>query len=147
MKTQPRIPFRFLALAAGSMLLIFSGARAFPPSPHHVVYGMVRDEMGEPVSLLGAQVILETTNAAPVQTVISPGVEPGVNYEMLIPMDSGIQPDLYKSSALVSNIPFRLQVIVGNTVYLPLEMAGDLSLLGQPAERTRIDLTLGEDSD
>jgi len=108
---------------------------------------MVRDEMGEPLSLLGAQVILETTNGSPVQTVISPGLEPGVNYEMQVPMDSGIGPDLYKSSALTTSSSFRLKVLVGNTVYLPLEMVGDLSLLGQPAERTRIDLTLGEDAD
>ena len=32
-------------------------------------------------------------------------------------------------------------------VYLPIEMRGDFSQLGQPSETTRLDLTLGEDAD
>jgi hypothetical protein len=52
----------------------------------------------------------------------------------------------YKATALQATVPFRIQVAIGSTTYLPLEMAGDTSRLGQPGQQTRLNLTLGEDT-
>jgi hypothetical protein len=62
-------------------------------------------------------------------------------------MDAGSTPDPYVPNALSPDAPFLMEVVVGSTSYLPLEMSGDLTRLGEPGESTRIDLTLGADLD
>ena len=44
-------------------------------------------------------------------------------------------------------VSFRIRVKIGETIYLPIEMVADFSKLGKPAQTTRLNLTLGEDSD
>jgi len=134
-------------LAVGCLVFGVCSALAFPPAPHHVLFGMVRNQWGDPINVAGAEVFLETTNAAGLKATLYPGVEPDANYRLLVPMDAGISPDVYKSTALKPSGQFRLRVKIGQTTYLPIEMAGDLSRIGQPAQSTRLDLTLGEDTD
>jgi Bacterial TSP3 repeat len=121
--------------------------QAFPPAPHHILYGLVRNQWGDPINVAGAEVFLETTNGTGVTTTLSPNTGPGVNYELLVPMDSATAPDLYQPTALKASFPFRLRVKIGQTVYLPIEMAVSFRAIGQPAQSTRLDLTLGEDAD
>jgi hypothetical protein len=64
-----------------------------------------------------------------------------------VPMDAGITAERYKPSAMRPNVPFVLRVQIGRRVYLPIELVGDLSEMGEPGKSTRLDLTLGEDSD
>lgn len=139
---------RLLALAAGGILLLPSTSRAFPPAPPHVIYGQVRDEYGVPLTLANAQIIfsVEGTNGVQIVGSITPDLEPGVNYRLSLPMDSGTKPDLYKPTALMPTAPFRIRVKIGNTTYLPMEMAANYANLGKPAQSTRIDLTLGVDA-
>jgi hypothetical protein len=108
---------------------------------------MVRDEMGTPLSLATARVFLETTNGVFIATPVSAQVQPGENYQLIVPMDSFAALDAYKPTALPTTIPFQLKVLIGQTVYLPIEMAGDFLSLGKPAGETVINLTLGVDSD
>ncbi|MGE5737211.1 MAG: hypothetical protein ACM34E_19115 [Acidobacteriota bacterium] len=61
-------------------------------------------------------------------------------------MDAGLTSDLYKPTALRPFVSFRVKVKIGGTVYLPMEMNANYAALGRPAQSTRIDLTLGEDS-
>src|SRR5262245_16533510 len=136
-----RLSLRLLLLLSPLTVL------AFPPAPHHILFGLVRDQWGDPISMAGAEVILETTNGPGVTTTLVAGTEPGINYQLLVPMDSGTAPDLYTSTALKPAFPFRLRVKIGQTIYLPIEMALSYSQIGKPAESTRLDLTLGEDSD
>lgn len=136
-----------LAVAVGGTLLLPLTSLAFPPAPYHTIFGLVRDEFGVPLSLQNAQIVFEPTNGVQIVGIIVPNLEPGVNYRLRIPMDSGIKPDLYKSTALKPTVGFRIQVIIGSTVYLPMEMVGDYANLGEPAQSTRIDLTLGVDAD
>jgi hypothetical protein len=138
------LPVLACILAAASLI---ERAVAFPPAPHHIIHGMVRDEMGDPLEIQGAQVYLETTNGTIITCVISPGTQPGENYRLTIPMDSLTAPDAYKPTALHATVPFRLKVKIGNTVSVPIEMTGNLAALGQPAGDTLINLTLGVDSD
>ena len=134
-----------LLLLATTCLLL--PAHAFPPTPHHVIHGTVRDEVGDPLSLSLAQVFLETTNGVTITCSVQPDVLPGENYRLVVPMDSGAAADPYKPIALRATTPFRLKVKIGTTTYLPLEMAGNLANLGKPSASTLLNLTLGVDSD
>lgn len=137
------VVFLWLSLA----LPVPKSLHAFPPAPHHLIYGLVRDEYGNPLTTVETEVILETASGVQIKTSLIPGLEPGVNYRLRVPMDSGITSDLYKATAMRPTVPFRIRVRIGRTVYLPIEMTGDYSKLGQPAQQTRLNLTLGEDSD
>jgi hypothetical protein len=137
------------------MLLIFlSGigfferpADAYPPAPFHLFYGMVRDEYGTPISLTTAEVILETSSGVKIKTTVNPGIETAANYRLEVPMDAGLMAAPYQPTALRPLVPFRIKVRIAGVTYLPIEMVGDYANLGQPGERTRLNLTLGEDSD
>ncbi|MEN9576537.1 MAG: hypothetical protein RL514_4392 [Verrucomicrobiota bacterium] len=118
---------------------------AFPPALPHTIYGMARDEYGNPLGT-NATIVLTTSAGLSVSTRVNPELEPGVNYRLVVPLDSGVRSDVYKTGALQGTVPFRIRVTINNATFLPLEMTGDYSLLGQPGKRTRIDLTLGEDT-
>jgi hypothetical protein len=120
---------------------------AYPPAPHHLIYGVVRDEAGNCIDVDQAEVVLVTDAGTRITAPILQGLEPGLNFKLPIPMDSGITGDLYRPTALHPTVPFRLQVRIGQILYLPIEMKGDYARIGAPGERTRVDLTLGEDSD
>jgi hypothetical protein len=122
-------------------------ALAYPPAPHHLVFGMVRDEYGSPITTAGSVVVFETASGATIRTDLIPGLEPGVAYKLEIPMDAGLTLDLYKPTALRPTMSFRIKVVVAGVTYLPIEMSGDLARIGQPSESTRLNLTLGQDSD
>jgi hypothetical protein len=138
---------KFLAGAVACLWALSDGPSisAFPPAPHHLVYGSVRDEYGTPLANNNALVILRTPSGITITGSILPGVAPGINYELQVPMDAGISADLYQQSALKTSAPFKIYVVTDQTVSTPIQMAGDYSLLGQPGEKTRLDLTLGVD--
>lgn len=119
---------------------------AYPPAPYHLFVGVLRDEYGTPIHSVGAEVILETTTGVQVKTVVNPGIEGGANYRLEVPMDAGLMATPYKPTALRPFASFRMKVRVGKVTYLPIEMRGDYGTLGQPGKRTRLNLTLGEDS-
>ncbi|MBL9170836.1 MAG: hypothetical protein JNN07_24100 [Verrucomicrobiales bacterium] len=122
-------------------------ASAFPPAPHHTLYGMVRNQYGEPLNITLGEVFLETASGSPLRCQIVEGLGDGFNYRLEVPMDSGTVPGLYKPTALLPATAFRLKVQIGQTTYLPMEMVGNLARIGEPALQTRLDLTLGVDSD
>lgn len=124
-----------------------AAALAFPPAPHHTVFGTVRDEMGTPLNTTGAEVLLDVGGSTPVKAAVAPSPEPGVNYRLAIPMDAGATADLYKPSALRPTVPFRMRVKIGSATYLPIEMTGAANLWTRPGGSSRVDLTLGLDSD
>lgn len=133
-------------MAAGISAAILSSL-AYPPAPHHLFYGTVRDELGNPLFVEDAEVILQTEFGTEVKSRLTRGIAIGVNYRLPVPMDAGITRDLYRPTAMRPMVPFRIRVRVGQTVYLPIEMAGDLALMGKPSDKTELNLTLGEDSD
>ena len=135
------------AVLATVIALGVMGVHAFPPAPPHEIYGMVRGEDGEPITDNAVQMILETDEGIVVRGEITADYEPGVNYYITIPMDAAITPDLYLDNALTPLVPFKIKVVIGSTTNLPIEMSGDYASLGQVGESTRIDLTLGVDSD
>lgn len=138
---------RWHAGLLGGLLLATGGALAFPPAPHHTLYGLVRDETGQPLSADQATVVLETATGVRLHTGLIPGLAPGINYRLRVPMDAGLTPDNYQPTALRPQAPFQIKVVIGDTVWLPIEMQGRFDQLGRPAQSTRLDLTLGEDLD
>jgi hypothetical protein len=135
-----------LAVAAAGMLVLPFGSQAFPPAPSHTIYGLVRDEYGLPLFVTNALIIFEPTNGVQITASIVPNLEPGVNYRLILSIDSGVAPDPYRITALQPNVQFRMRVKIGDVNYLPMEMVGNYATLGNPAESTRIDLTLGVDA-
>ena len=119
--------------------------QAYPPAPHHLFYGMVRDEFGNPIAT-GAEIIFEVSSGVKIKTTVVPFLQPGVNFRLEVPMDSGIASDLYKPTAQRPTVPFRIRVQVNGVIYLPIEMTGNLLGMGQPGQRTRLNLTLGRDT-
>ena len=109
--------------------------------------GSVRDEMGNPLRVTSATVVLETVTGVRLKTAVVPLLSPGVNYRLKVPMDAGLTPDDYRPTALRPSVSFRLKVLIGGVTYLPIEMKSAYANLGKPARSTRLDLTLGEDSD
>jgi len=120
---------------------------AFPPAPPHSVYGMVRDEQGNPLKGSNPMVVLEVDGRSVARTTVDSKLELGVNYRLSVPVDAGVTADKYKPTALLPTVPFRLKVRIGNVNYLPIEMTGASALIAKPSAVSRVDLTLGEDSD
>ncbi len=121
-------------------------ARAYPPSPYHLIYGVVRDEYGTPVMNDSVQVLLVATNGTQSRTFIEPSLAIGVNYQLRVPIDALRKPDVYRPDALMVGAGFKMFVIVGNTTNIPMVSVGSVTNLGDPAKTTQIDLTLGTDS-
>ncbi|MBX3745864.1 MAG: hypothetical protein KF833_11205 [Verrucomicrobiae bacterium] len=145
MKTLP-LPPPLLPIV---LLLAFGigESRAYPPAPHHVVFGTIRDELGRPLNSIRAEVLFEAASGTVVSTRINPVLGGGVNYSLTIPMDAGLTMDLYRPTALRPFVPFLIRVRIGTAQFVPIEMTGDYATLGLPGGRTRLDLTLGEDTD
>ncbi len=135
------------ALLLLAVLMMVPASEAFPPAPHHLIHGLVRDEMGNPLMPDNAEVFFETSAGVKLTTRIMSIREPGVNYHFAVPMDSGITSDLYMATAMRPTVPFKIRVRIGNSIFLPIEMKGDYSSLGQPGKTTLLNLTLGEDAD
>ena len=135
-----------LALAAGLAVWLTGSALAFPPAPSHLICGQVRDEIGDPIAITNATIILETTTGVKLTCPVVPFLGAGLNYRLKIPMDAGLTADAYKATALRNLVPFRIKVMISGVSYLPIQMRGDYSKLGKPAGQTWLDLTLGEDT-
>lgn len=133
-----------LILAA---VLLGATAQAYPPAPDHVLYGTVRDELGRPLAAGTATVIVSTAAGEIARTPIARGPESGANYQVRLPMDLGSLGAVYKPTALLPTSPFTIRVAMGGLSYLPIEVSRVGPTIGQPGKRTRLDLTLGVDSD
>lgn len=136
---------------AGFALLTALPLMAFPPAPHHVLHGLVRDEYGVPLTGADTELLLQLADT-PGAPVLSTGIDPAPtadgNYRFKLAMDTVPEaaPDLYKATALRPFAAYRIRVRVGTATYLPMELVGNVRQLGRPAARTRLDLTLGEDA-
>lgn len=134
-------------LAALGALASAMTTLAFPPAPYHTLYGMVRDEMGEPIMSSSAVVTLTTTNGIHISAHVVPNLAPGMNYRLQVPMDAGLTAANYDATALRPFVSFRMSVVDSGLTYQPMEIKANFANLGKPAMSTRMDLTLGVDSD
>jgi hypothetical protein len=135
-----------IAMVVAALLWLPLNAPAFPPAPRHLIYGTVRDQYGTPLMTSQALIILETPTGVQLTTTVVPGIGFDMNFELEVPMDAGLTPDPYEPNALMASAPFKMYVVIGVTTNVPIQMTGNYSQLGQPGQQTRIDLTLGVDS-
>src|SRR6185369_5788412 len=125
MKIISSLRFRFgFLLSAFCFLLSLVAALAFPPAPHHTLYGMVRNQFGDPLNISPSGVFLETPTGVQLLAGVVNNLEPGVNYRLEVPMDSGTSGDTnaYQPTALKPFFPFKLKVLIGQTTYVPIQM-------------------------
>jgi hypothetical protein len=119
---------------------------AFPPAPYHLVYGLVRDRYGAPLTSAQVKIVLVTPTGSSCTTTILPGYAPGINYQLKVPMDAGQTMDLWRPDALLAASTFKMVVVIAGVTNIPIEMTGDFKTIGQPGQSTRADLTLGVDA-
>ncbi len=124
-------------------------AWAYPPAPFHRVFGSVRDDRGNPLATGVGTIILSGSGNQEIVRGLSDttGLGPGINYSLPVPIDSGTSGALYTVSALRPLLPFTIRVVIENVSYVPIEMSGTTWTIGTSSDSTRIDLTLGIDSD
>jgi len=121
-------------------------ALAFPPAPYYTLYGMVRDQVGQTLTSEGAEVVLLKEGVEIGRTPITAN-RIDQSYELNVRMDqtrSGTA--LYSDKAVSVGGLFSLVMEMNGSTLYPIEVSGTLEA-GNGGDRTRLDLTLGEDSD
>lgn len=120
---------------------------AFPPAPFYTLHGMVRDENGQTLRVDGAKVSFYKDTTELFSETIKESTQPDQNYQLRLRMDmlrSGTKS--YSDLANTTGTAFSLRIVMHDVAYLPIEMSSP-RVIGKPGERTRLDLTLGVDSD
>ena len=143
----PANPLAVAVVAIASLALGNPSSQAFPPAPHQTLFGVVRDEQGNPLALPKSSVVLEVPGNPAVTATVRTTTGVDGNYQLTIPMDSGLTAARYKPSALFPAAAFTLKVRIGTVNYVPIEMTGVNGLVAEPGKTARVDLTLGVDSD
>lgn len=130
------------------ILCLATAVHAYPPAPFHRIYGSVRDEQGNPLATgVGTIILSGTAGAEIIRSTSDTGLGVGINYSLSVPMDSGTTTQLYTVSSLRPLLPFTIRVVINNVSYVPMQMVGATWNIGAPSASTRLDLTLGVDSD
>lgn len=108
---------------------------------------MVRDEYGNALRLDGASVVFSKNGQQVLRVPIQASTLLNQNYQIRLRMDMQ-RPGTIKYNDLAQNPgeQFTLAVRINDILYQPIEMSTPPTV-GNPGERTRLDLTLGVDSD
>lgn len=145
---RPQLPWTRLLIAIGFLALFATLVQAFPPAPFHRFYGLVRNEFGHPIRSENARIFFKTPSGRVIRSIVVPQLGPGMNYRLDIPMDAGVTKEQHKPTAMRPQMPFEIEIQIGNQRFLPIEMNIEKNaLMGFPGKRTHLDLTLGEDAD
>jgi len=137
-------PFLF---SLSFLMLLTVATEAYPPAPAHRIFGMVRTDQGAPLIALQGIVILSRGDQEVARGFTDPTLGAGINYELNVPMDAGLFGDLYQPDAIVAGTAFTIRVVISGVNFVPIEMTGTTRTIGQPGDSTRLDLSLGIDTD
>jgi hypothetical protein len=129
-----------------TLFLGLNAAQALPPAPDGLIYGLVKDQFGNPLVNPADQVILQTSTGMQVIGYVQPNLAIGVNYAIQVPMDVAIVPTPYVANALTTGTQYKLYVVINTVTNLPIEMEGAYLSLAGPAAKTLQNLTVGGDS-
>lgn len=122
--------------------------QAFPPAPFHTIYGDVRDEHGVLIPATGAAVVMYQGGVQKMREQLTEGSGADFNYQIRMRIDMGRSLTASYSSLVVSTASaYTLSVDIGGVNYQPIEITAIPPTVGGPASRTRLNLTLGVDSD
>jgi len=136
--------FLFLSLIIASSL---GEALAFPPAPYYSIFGNVRDEHGQLIAANGSTVVFFYKSAEHSRYAITSLGNKDFNYEIRMKLDmnrSGTS--VYDSLAVTSGGAYTLAIDIGGVLYYPIEISTPPTV-GNPADRRRMNLTLGQDTD
>ncbi|NDG72463.1 MAG: hypothetical protein EBY32_14450 [Proteobacteria bacterium] len=138
------VSFLFLSIVIASSL---NEAWAFPPAPYYSIYGNVRDEHGQLIPANGSTVVFFYNGGEHSRYSITSLGDADFNYEIRMKMDmnqSGTS--VYDSLAVNSGVAYTVAIDIGGVLHYPIEISTPPTI-GNPADRRRLDLTLGADSD
>jgi hypothetical protein len=134
-----------LCLAVGLITSLLS--QALPPAPPHTILGDVRDEFGKLLTADGSKVQFSRAGRVIGEAAILP---PGRdhNYRMDLSIDLRLTGTSdYISTAVASGEILSIGVDIGGVMHLPIEIGSSGRTVGAPAQSSRLNLTLGEDTD
>lgn len=134
---------------AGSLGFLGSGASlsAFPPAPHYSIYGDVRDEFGYLIPPGVGTVVFYFGGKEISRYSLTGASGSSYTYQIRMQLDMGrIGTSAYSSAAVSAGAVYTLAVDIGGVLYYPIELKTPPTV-GNPADRRRLDLTLGADSD
>lgn len=142
MQTCPRTFLRICACLAWTTIL-----PAFPPAPFYTIYGDVRNPYGELVPPEGAVVIVYRNGSELLRQTLTRTDHLDYNYQVRLRIDMmRAATGSYSSIALNPGATFSVAVNIGGQLHYPIGVSVPQGV-GNPAERTRLDLVLGVDSD
>lgn len=139
--------WRWFAISGLALASYVSPLWAFPPAPYKTIHGMVRDEYGNALRMDGASVVFFKNGQEVLRVPIQTSTLLNQNYQIRLRMDMQ-RPGTIKYNDLAQNPgeQFTLSVRINDILYQPIEMTTPPTV-GQPGDRTRLNLTLGVDSD
>jgi hypothetical protein len=133
--------FALLCLMAGGSV------QAFPPAPYYTLYGTVRDQVGQTLTVEGAVIVLLKGGVEVGRTPVNSVLSLDQNYELSVRIDQNRSgTTLYTTNAVAAQGLFSLVVEMNGSRFYPIEVSGNLTA-GKGGERVRLDLNLGEDLD
>ena len=143
-----RRPAASLVARWGALFFMCAGSlMAFPPAPYYTIFGDVRDEFGSLVPA-GATVVFSYQSKEMARYPITPVAGQDYNYQIRMRLDmNSAGTAVYNSIAVQSGMAYTLKVDIGGVTYLPIELSAKAPLVGAAADRKRLDLTLGQDTD
>lgn len=118
----------------------------FPPAPFYTIYGDVRNAYGELIPAEGAAVILYAGEKEILRQSLTAVADADYNYQVRLRIDMMRTAGSYSSLALNPGAAYSVAVNVGGQLFYPLEIDAPRTV-GAPAERRRLNLTLGTDDD
>jgi len=128
--------------------LTLVGVTAYPPAPHHIIEGLVRNELGNPLDGDNIKIrVISDDGSTVVNSTVKSVIRPGVNYSLRIPMSSNSGKRMFDTKSFYHNMNFNIVISIDGKDYIPIEMIGDFQSMGRPGGITQLDLTLGEDLD
>ena len=129
------------------LLLAVSSVQAFPPAPYYTLFGIVRDQVGQRITVPGAVLVLLKGGVEVGRTPIDSTALVDQNYELQVRIDANRSgTTLYSEKAVAAQGLFSLVVEMNGALFYPIEASGNLTA-GKGSERVRLDLNLGEDLD
>ncbi len=126
------------------LFLLAAPLHAFPPAPFYTVFGDVKDSYGQRLPAEGCSVILYQNGREVLRQSMTAS---GGGYQLRMRIDMfRAATSAYSSAALKTGSDYSLSVSVNGLLYQPIEMK-TTAKVGSAADRRRLDLTLGVDSD
>ena len=124
------------------------GTLAYPPAPHHIIEGIVRNELGNPLEGENIKIkVMSDNGITVVNSFVKSVIRPGINYSLKIPMSSNTGIKMFDTKSFSHNMNFNIIINIAGKNYIPIEMVGNFKSMGRPGGTTHLDLTLGEDLD